>query len=358
MNRLFLLLLLVCATFVTPPLPALSGPITVAPGVAAGDQYRLAFVTSTNTDATTSSIAYYNVFVNIAANLEPALSSLGTTWTAIASTAMVAARDNTNTNPVTVGLPIYNLAGQLIATSNADLWEGNLSASISYDEHGAPPLPGYTEVWTGTGSTGIPDDPTDPLGASWPVWGSTKSATSDWIDTGGYYPASGNHTLYAISGPLTVVPGDVNRDGVVNDLDTSLLASHWLQSGVGIPGDANGDGKVNGLDFSMIASNWLKNAGGGTVRATVVPGDVNHDGVVNGLDINLLASNWMQTGTGVAGDANGDGIVNGLDISLIASNWLQPYGGGASGAAAVPEPSSVILAALGVLALLACRRRR
>lgn len=164
MNRELLLLLLVCATFVTPPLPALSGPITVAPGVPAGDQYRLAFVTSTNTAATTSNIAYYNAFVNNAANLEPALSSLGTTWTAIASTAMVAARDNTNTNPTSVDVPIYNLAGQLIATSNADLWGGNLSASISYDEHGAPPLPGYTQVWTGTGSTGIPDDPTDPLG--------------------------------------------------------------------------------------------------------------------------------------------------------------------------------------------------
>lgn len=347
------------ATFVTPPLPALSGPITVAPGVPAGDQYRLAFVTSTNTAATTSNIAYYNAFVNNAANLEPALSSLGTTWTAIASTAMVAARDNTNTNPTSVDVPIYNLAGQLIATSNADLWGGNLSASISYDEHGAPPLPGYTQVWTGTGSTGIPDDPTDPLGASSPVWGDTKSATSNWTDAG-YYMAPEHHTLYAMSGVLTVLHGDVSHDGVVNGLDMSLLASHWLQSGAGVAGDANGDGKVNGLDISLIASNWLKNAGGGTVSGipTVVPGDVNHDGVVNGLDISLVASNWLQTGAGVAGDANGDGIVNGLDISLIASNWMQPYGGGASGAAAVPEPSSVILAALGVLALLACRRRR
>src|SRR5580704_3029880 len=126
MNRVFLPLFLVCATFVTPPLTAIAGPITVAPGVPAGDQYRLAFVTTTTTDATSSNIAYYNTIVTNAANLEPALQSLGTIWTAIASTSMVAARDNTNTNPMSVGFPIYNLAGQLVANSNPDLWGGNL----------------------------------------------------------------------------------------------------------------------------------------------------------------------------------------------------------------------------------------
>jgi hypothetical protein len=80
-----------------------------------------------------------------------------------------------------------------------------------------------------------------------------------------------------------------------------------------------------------------------------LPGDVNHDGVVNGLDIADVASHWLQTGTGVMGDANGDGTVNGLDIALIASNWLRASGGAAS----VPEPSTIVLAALGALVLLA-----
>ena len=127
-----------CCSFLSvglssPHSTTLAGPITVARGVPAGDQYRLAFVTSTTTDATSSNIDYYNAIVTNAANSEPARESLGTTWTAIASTAMVAARDNTNTNPVSVGLPIYNLAGQLVANSNPDLWDGHLSASISYD---------------------------------------------------------------------------------------------------------------------------------------------------------------------------------------------------------------------------------
>jgi hypothetical protein len=98
----------------------------------------------------------------------------------------------------------------------------------------------------------------------------------------------------------------------------------------------------------------------GVVRVSI-PGDVNNDGVVNGLDISLVASHWLQTGTpkSLPGDANGDGIVNGLDISLVASHWLQSYGaGGAVSGAAVPEPSTIVLAVLGGLALSAWRRRR
>ena len=88
-----------------------------------------------------------------------------------------------------------------------------------------------------------------------------------------------------------------------------------------------------------------------------LPGDVNFDGVVNGLDIALVASHWLQSGNGVAGDANFDGVVNGLDISLIASNWLQSAGSASGPATSVPEPSAVVLAALGILALFGRVRR-
>ena len=92
-----------------------------------------------------------------------------------------------------------------------------------------------------------------------------------------------------------------------------------------------------------------------TARPTV-DGDINTDGVVNGLDISSVASHWLQTG--IQGDANGDGVVNGLDIALIASHWLQTGSGGGGGSgAAVPEPSTVVLAALGGLALLSYRRQ-
>jgi hypothetical protein len=94
----------------------------------------------------------------------------------------------------------------------------------------------------------------------------------------------------------------------------------------------------------------------GNLRVTI-SGDVNADGVVNGLDINQIATKWLATGTGIAGDANNDGVINGLDINAVASNWLHTAGGGTEVGAAVPEPTSFMIAALAGLALLAHGRR-
>jgi hypothetical protein len=100
------------------------------------------------------------------------------------------------------------------------------------------------------------------------------------------------------------------------------------------------------------------------IQSSVLPGDVNHDGIVNGLDINLVASHWLNAGVGIPGDANGDGVVNGLDINSIASHWLATSNGaqgalvlGANSATNVPEPSSLLLIAVGAAAL-ACVSRR
>jgi PEP-CTERM motif len=91
------------------------------------------------------------------------------------------------------------------------------------------------------------------------------------------------------------------------------------------------------------------------VRAPDLPGDVNFDGVVDIFDINLVSSNWEM---GPEGDANGDLAVDIFDINMISANWgatLPP-----SSATPVPEPSTMIMAALGfgALGLRIGRRRR
>jgi hypothetical protein len=111
-------------------------------------------VTSTTRDAQSANIADYNAFVTTAANSVPALAALGTTWKAIGSTQLTEARDNTGTHPViSVGVPIYLLDGTLIASSNADLWDGTLAAPIDITEAGTQATPSL--VWTGTSLSGI-----------------------------------------------------------------------------------------------------------------------------------------------------------------------------------------------------------
>ena len=83
-------------------------------------------------------------------------------------------------------------------------------------------------------------------------------------------------------------------------------------------------------------------------------GDVNNDGIVNIFDINMVSANWSPKPNAdlYAGDANSDGIVNIFDINLISSNWSP------AGTTAVPEPSTIVLAVLGSLAIAWNYRRR
>ena len=112
-------------------------PITIPSGLNPGDSYRLAFVTSTTRDATSSNIVDYDALVTAAASSVGELASLGTTWHAIGSTTAVDARDHTNTNPgVEVGVPIFLLNDTLLVTDNADLWDGTIDTSLQIDETG------------------------------------------------------------------------------------------------------------------------------------------------------------------------------------------------------------------------------
>ncbi len=51
--------------------------------------------------------------------------------------------------------------------------------------------------------------------------------------------------------------GDANLDGVVNDLDLSVLLSHWGQADVAWgQGDFSGDGRITDSDLSLLLSHW------------------------------------------------------------------------------------------------------
>jgi hypothetical protein len=182
--------------------------IIIVPNVPAGSQYRLVFVTSGARDAKSSNIDDYNSFVQAQANLSLDLAALNTTWTAIGSTLTIDARDNTSTNPNAAGgVAFYNLNGLKIANNNADLWDGLLLASITWDQFG-----GFHDtaspVWTGTHHTGIAS--ANPLGGSlqfpFAQFGLPSFVGAGWVNGGSSNINDGVSDLasiYAVSGVLT-----------------------------------------------------------------------------------------------------------------------------------------------------------
>ena len=73
-------------------------------------------------------------------------------------------------------------------------------------------------------------------------------------------PGSSNDiTDYVAVETVTPLGGDANMDGIVNDIDATILAANWNTSGaVWTHGDFNADGLVNNTDATILASNWLQ----------------------------------------------------------------------------------------------------
>ena len=189
--------------------------ITTPTGLVAGDQYRLVFVTSTTTAATSSDIAFYNAFVTAAAALNTDLDTFSgtvegtTTWTAIASTATDNALANTGTTPGTdgTGVPIYLLNDTVFASNYTALWDSNIQNPLQINESGNSS--GNISVWTGSTSSGTED--VDSLGDSIVNYGANRfyndvSQSSYWISRNFSAANTTENSMYAISGVLTVVP--------------------------------------------------------------------------------------------------------------------------------------------------------
>ncbi|MFO0898328.1 MAG: hypothetical protein U0836_12970 [Pirellulales bacterium] len=81
-------------------------------------------------------------------------------------------------------------------------------------------------------------------------------------------------------------------------------------------------------------------------------GDADADGDVDLSDFGVLKNNFGVAGWGVAGDVDYDEDVDLTDFGILKENF------GNSGAVAVPEPSTWLLAAWGCAALLTARRLR
>jgi hypothetical protein len=286
--------------------------VVVPPGLAPGSQYRLVFVTSATRDGMADDVAVYNNFVSTVANGQPLLSALGTTWSAVASTQTVDARDNTGTNWTIVGsgVPFYRLDGARVAPNNSYFWNmAYPEATISYTELGTRTpitVQSSTEaeapwVWAGTTSGGTKS--TGYLGVNsgsasgFPVAGVAYNEVTgpySWIGLA-TTPDEDVHALYGMSGVLTVpgaiLAGDYNDDGVVDAADYVLWRRLNGTSTV-MPNDPNSL-PIDGDQYNTWRGNFGESAAG-SGQDSPVPEPAAFVTMMSGVVLVLIAAMWRK----------------------------------------------------------------
>ncbi|MBX3435841.1 MAG: hypothetical protein KF847_21190, partial [Pirellulales bacterium] len=111
---------------------------------------------------------------------------------------------------------------------------------------------------------------------------------------------------------MTLLPGDADRNGIVNDMDWEIWQTFWAQDGGFEEGDFLGDGIVGGEDLEI----WSL-LDGTNLRNLWMLADLDGDFDVDGDDLYIISQNFGSTNaTWADGDLNGDGNVDENDFDL------------------------------------------
>ena len=181
----------------------------------------------------------------------------------------------------------------------------------------------------------------------------TGWSESEAISWKRYRPMASGHAWgvgYLTFVEISARDGDGNTDGEISPADVDLLCDN-IPAGDPAVFDMDGDGDVDEADMIFHVENFLEFDvdgdgivdGQGTFR-----GDFNCDGAVNGTDLSVMNTHFGSGAGFAGGNANTDSVINGTDLSILAGTFGQ--------AAAVPEPLTVSLLAMGAGSLLRKRR--
>jgi hypothetical protein len=201
--------------------------------------------------------------------------------------------ENANARMPIIGR-VVNMAGELLANNQSDLWDGSIATGINYNELNVR-LANNSTFWTGSNQFGI-----------------VSQNALNWTSTSGGQHANYGRSQIAVSwmNQGTISAGSANRLACL------------CEARVINPGDFNDDGQIDAADYVV----WRKSVGDTVARGASADGD--GDGLVTLADFDV----WRAKFGTVYSTGNGTGL---------QSN-------------AVPEPSTYVLA----LFACACSTRR
>ncbi len=177
---------------------------------------------------------------------------------------------------------------------------------------------------------------TDPMST---ILGYLKSGFNNgaWNGTSGIISSAAQTKTNGLTYSIGWADGN-DKTGAVKNLTSGEIELKYT-----LVGDANLDGTVNGSDFSILAANF------GLGVTNWDQGNFLYGSSVNGSDFSALAANFGQ---GDSGAAVTPADIAALDAFAAANGLPAPT------IAAVPEPATLGLLAIGSLGLMSRRRKR
>ena len=259
------------------------GPL-IPSGLAAGDKFRLLFLTASGHSPTSTDIADYNTYVQGRAAAGHADIQDYSSWFRIlGSTADTDARDNTGTTYTATekGVPIYWLNGDKVADEYEDFYDGSWANEANPRGGDGATITG-DRVWTGSKSDGTEADSSTEagstssesraLGTNPARAGRLNHSSSGPLDASEAFTTDTSYPYYALSGVLVV--GEA-----VNSLATGVpTITGTPRVGEVLTADTSGIADVDGL--GTFTYQWVRvdemtqtDVGTDASTYTLMPGD-------------------------------------------------------------------------------------
>ncbi len=146
--------------------------------------------------------------------------------------------------------------------------------------------------------------------------------TSPYYGAGSTFPSGDGHAGGDFNFVVTLLAGDANRDGYVDETDYDIIQSHLDGSGGFEDGDFNGDGVIDATDMAIWELNQGLSRTGGVMLPSDLAGEGGWDWRIDDQDLAVIAAHFGMTGaTRDDGDITGDGVVDVADLDFLMAQY-------------------------------------